>query len=650
MERFDLNYMDLSGGLNLGPSPTDIKDSEASSLINYLPVTSDLRLRGGFQRKTEAYSSDGGTTYPSITGILPWSGNSPREWDLFVGTFNSFARWQPTTSLWTRVTRTDAPAPGDYPLHDEPWCMLQYRSIIYAFRRDVGMRRISRSPLQDSPPGIPAPTSAPTLADGAAGDIPAASFQGMVTFYSQATGAESNPSPASTVLAHAGGLRINWTNLPTAAPLTAPQVSHIRLYRTLPDKVSTVAGIQVQGYLVTTLTIGTASYVDNSLVEQLGASVSFKNSVPPASLRSGVIWQERLWTHDGRNLYVSEIGKPESIPAVNVLQVFPDDGQEITGLAADETRLFVGKDASVIYLTGNVGSDLSRHVLDANNGVTSHHTMKAVGGRLVWRSGNDVLMSEGGPGQSLTTGRKLRTYMEHVKGEQKYTEVAEVIPEQNLYVFMGRFEDKTAAQLKHPHAIEDRDVLAVNYETGAWGMMRFPLTENKVINTFRTVLDEDGNRRFFLGWEAFVHEQTPGLFYDEEPVPASSTAIRTTPIAARFYPRETSAPPGHQLASRSLWLDSTLRSTLTGDPSQAGREGFIIHVFKNGDYTFPINVVPNDVVLTARHDQVFSLNMRNYAASKLLVGVDRTLISQTWDIFGIGLGGWKIARRHRPLS
>lgn len=649
MERFDLNYMDLSGGLNLGPNPADIKDNEASSLINYLPVTSDLRLRPGFRRKTEAYSSDGGTTYPRITGILPWSGNSPREWELFVGTFNSFARWQPSTQLWTRIQRTDALPPYDHPTFDEPWCMLQYRGIIYAFRRDTGMRRISRSPLLDSPPGIAAPTAAPTLADGAAGDIPAANFQGMVTYYSQSTGAESNPGPVSNVLAHAGGLKINWTDLPTTAPAVSPQVSHIRLYRTLPDKTSAVAGVQLQGYLVTTLPLGIATYTDNSVVELLGASVSFKNNVPPASLRSGVIWQDRLWAHDGRNLYVSEIGKPESIPATNVLAVFPDDGQEIVGLAADETRLFIGKDASVLYLTGSVPT-LELHTLDANNGVTSHHTMKAVGGRLVWRSPQDVLMSEGGPGISLTVGRKLRTYMDHVQGEDRYTEVAEVIPEKSLYVFMSRVATTSAATLKHPHDIADRDLLAVNYETGAWGVLRLPLSTElgfeKVISSFRNVLDENGDRRFYLGWEAFVHQMEDGLYFDEEPSSHSNTAVISTPITRQVFPRETTAPPGQIIAPRSFWLDSE-HVTVTAAAGQDLR----LFVYRNGSYNNPsILTMDTASVLPSRHNQSFSIGAAANAASKVLVGFVVRGLAQAGDVFGLGLSGWKTARRHRPLS
>lgn len=642
MERFDLNYMDLSGGLNLGPNPADIKDNEASSLINWLPITSELRSRPGFRKLTDAYTSDGGTFYPSITGLHAWAKDA--DWELFAGTFNSFARWSPTTTLWTRLPRTDAVAPGDHPIFDEPWCMLQYRGIIYAFRRDVGMRRLSRAPLADTPPGIPAPTGAPTLTDGAAGAIPAADFQGLVTFFSQDTGAESNPSPASAVLAHAGGLMINWSGLPTTAPAGTVQVSHIRLYRTLPDKTSTVPNVAV-GYLVATLPIGTAAYADNFLVEQLGAELSRKNDIPPASLRSAVIWQERLWAHDGRNLYVSEIGKPESVPGINVLQIFPDDGQEIVGLAADETRLFVGKEASVIYLTGSV-PNLERHVLDANNGVTSHHTMKAVGGRLIWRSKKDVLVSEGGAGNSLTTGRKLRTYMDNVQHTNGYTEVAEVIPDRNLYVWMARVSAKTAEQLRHPHAIEDRDLLALNYETGAWSVIRLPLGENKVINYFKQVLDQTGAPQFYLGWEAFVEQWEDGRLIDDEPTPSSSTETRETAFDLVAYPRETTAPPGHAIVPRSFWLDSTLRTTRGATQGQA----FSIDVFRNGDYSAPTVVRPDPALLTVRGDQVFTLNMAANAASRLLAGIRRRGLTQHFDVFGMGLSGWKIARRHRPVA
>lgn len=642
-ERFDLPVMDLGGGLNLGPQPSDIADNEQCSLVNYLPVASELRMRPGLRARTPHFKPNG-VTDSNLTSLHMWSGGNPREWELFAGASEAFGRYSPVTDLWTTVPRTDTGGVyTPYPTSTEPWVMLQHRGIIYAFRRDVGMRRIERSPtLGDSPPGIPAPTATPTLAAGGAGAIPAANFRGFVTYYNTLTGAESNPGPASATYTHAGTLMISWTGLPTTAPV--PQVNAIRLYRTLPDEVG-VGLTTVNGYLVTTLPLGTASYaVDNKLVDALGAIASTRNSVPPVGLRGGVIWQECLWVHDGRFVYKSELNKPESIPSSSAIAVFQDDGQEVVGLAADETRLYVGKERRVVFFTGTP-SNLDRDILDDNNGVRSQHTMKAVAGQLIWRSANDVLVSSGGPGRSLAPGEKLRTYMDALRPSDAASEVAAVWPKKKLYLWMGRFTRTRPAEHKpvHPHEVKDRDILAVNYETGAWGVIRPEQTTYTVGFLFNTQ-DENQKEQVYAAWGPMVHEFEHGLYHDEVP---TASLYQEAALECLVLPREHTAPPGFIIKPRYFWLDSTLRTTKTG---AAQSERFRLEYYLEGRYVnSPIVAHPFDAVLPDRNDQRFAAATVRSGA-KLLIGFRREGIKQSFDVYGYGLSGRRIKRTRQGIA
>ncbi len=645
MQPFALNYPDLSGGLNLGPQPADIADNEQSSLKNLYPVGTELRMRPGFNVRGESYAPDTGVV-GVLTSLHIWRGGTPSEVDYFAGATESIARWNHATGLWERVPRTDALGYVPYATSLEPWQIVQYHGIMYFFRRDVGMRRVSRGPYQDSPPGIPSSTlTAPTLTSAGAGSIPAADFQGAVTFYNTVTDAESNPSPYSVILAHPGGTGITWTGLPITAPV--PQVNAIRLYRTLPDEVGPTGGTGNSFgagafYRVATLTLGTVTFQDTLLVDQLGPAMKFDNHVPPGNLRGGAIHQERLWTHDGRSIFVSPIGHPESVPPSNQIQVSQDDNQELIGLAADELRLYVGKSRSVVYFAGSL-PNLDRQVLDNNHGVVSQHTMRAVSGRLIWRSNGDVLISEGGPGRSLTPARRLRTYMDNVVGSEAATETAAVWPERSLYLWLGRFTQRDADELNHPHDIRDRDVLMLNYDTGAWGHMRLLHSEGAPAPTsFYAGNDEDGQPQLFLTWGAYLLRAEEGLYSDRKPAADASLSVQAFDVTV--LPREATAPPAHQLWSRHLWLDSTLAYTgVDGTQSQ-----FDTLVYRNGQYGSPVaNGVADPVVSIDRQVRQFPCQPGN-AASKLLVGVRRRGIAQSFDVFGLGWSGAVLARRHRP--
>jgi hypothetical protein len=233
----------------------------------------------------------------------------------------------------------------DFSLGDslKPWTAFEYKNIAY-FVREASNALIRSDGTYYGPSGIAAPSVAPTLADGASGDIPAADFIGVVTFYNSATNVESNPSPASAVLSHAGSKKIDWSGIPTS---TNPQVTSRRLYRTLPDATGEYYFVaQIDNNVDTTFT------GDNVLVQDLGEAVSFDNGLPPGDIQFGAVWKERGFFSDKVDLFYSEQGRMECFAEDAIISVFPDDGHEIRAVYAYGDRLIVGKTNKIHYIVG----------------------------------------------------------------------------------------------------------------------------------------------------------------------------------------------------------------------------------------------------------------------------------------------------------
>lgn len=513
---------DFSGGVNLGVPAHRVPAGQVASAVNYFNSAKGLVGRGGARSfAKELYGNDRdpypSTAPPIITGIHMWSRvGPPRETALVIGSADSIAVL--VDDAWVELPRGGSSGTPRYQWSDEPWHFTQYNGVVYGFRRGVGMRRITPNPLFDLTPGIAAPSAVPTVASGGVGATTGA-FYVAYAFRNSRTGQMSNLSPASLVF-NAAANTLVVSNIQVS---DNPQVDSRRVFVTLPNQT----GAYFRWFDIPNNVNTTADARDVDVL-LLGELASTRNTPPPNGLIAGVIWQERLWATDGKYLYCSEVGQPESMPAFNVLSVFPDDGQEITGLCADENRLYVGRTSSVIYLTGSLAS-LERHTLDGANGVASHGSMKLVDGKLVWFTGTDFVASEGGSGRSLTTGEggdgtRLKLYLDNLSVEDARKTVAEVWPNDNLYIFLGRFsqtreEDAVDA---HPHTVFGSDMLALNYQTGAWWPWRYrelPAHAGGTLQpsmAIKTVVDADGQEKLLVSYRTAVNRLlTPSYGHDD---------------------------------------------------------------------------------------------------------------------------------------
>jgi len=459
-------FIDHGGGQNDGPSPSHIADRELASLVNFYPYGQSLIRRNGVAQLTQTPAG------VDITTPFSFKDSDSGVWALF-----GFSR----VGLQRMDGQGFVNVGGAFADSAIPWCAEQYRNVGYAVRSGVGsLQRFTRDFM--IPAGIAAPLTAPTLADGGAGSLAAATYRGVVTSYNRDTDAESNPCAIGTPLTTIGSKQIAWSSIPI--PASAGQITSRRLYRTLPDQ-------QGEYFFVAQIDdINTTTYTDNVVPSNLGRAASFSNGIPPqAALRFMRFWKERCWVADETNIYFSELGLPESFSGTSLIQVFPDNGAPITGLYPWGDRFVIAKSNLVAYVVGTDESDFALQVLSERHGVASHHSMRSAEGVLIWFGGDNFYRSAGEAPQAISN-YKVRRIVDAIPAGQRSEVYAALLPKRAWYL------------ASVPQAGGTRVVLCYNYKADAWAVFN----HFSGIGFLADALDSDGNETVY----AAVPSYTPG--------------------------------------------------------------------------------------------------------------------------------------------
>lgn len=407
---------DLGGSLNQGKAPSELLPGEFTVLKNFYQFGSKLRRRGGMRRVTDSAFTE------RITGLVSYRPEilPPGGVDMMVAGLTRWGRLK-GNSIALIPNQTGFVIPTS----TKRWSMFQYKNICYGIRSGIGLVRSDGTYV--GPAGIAAPTAAPVIADGAAGDIPAASFKAVYTFYNANTGVESNPSPVSNTLVHAGSKKIDWTGI---AVSTNAQVTSRRIYRSLPDASG-------EYFLVDEIANNSATTYtgDNTLAQDLDTAVSQTNGVPPSGLLFGVVHKERLFTTDGKDLLHSEDGMLESFDPDAVIPIFPDDMHDISALHSYGDRLIVAETDKVHYLVGSGPDTFSPGTLSDRHGCISHHSMKSAEGLLLWLGVDNVYRSDGNDVKGIASV-KLRDIIEGMDAAAARDAFAAVYPTYGWYILV----------------------------------------------------------------------------------------------------------------------------------------------------------------------------------------------------------------------
>ncbi len=206
-------------------------------------------------------------------------------------------------------------------------------------------------------PYLAAPTSAPTVATGAAGDL-TGDYYYKVCFRStrRSEAADytiiSNPSPASS-LVQPSSQKVNLTNIPVSSD---PDATNKYIYRTK-------AGGSVY-YYVTSITNATTSYTDNTTDDNLGAALHDEDHTTLTDLISAPYYaieghRDRLFVATGKTIAFTEPDEPyywgyssDSGRTTNTMTLPMVEGEEIRSMASINGVLIIATSRSLWELVG----------------------------------------------------------------------------------------------------------------------------------------------------------------------------------------------------------------------------------------------------------------------------------------------------------
>lgn len=502
-------YNDIGGGLNQGQPPQTIQDREWTVCQNMYPFATKLRRRGGLRRLIDTPYSE------RLTGVFAYRPSTLGSVTTIVGTPQVIAKISGTSVVVIPAAGTFTISPSNL-----PWTFFEYKDILYALRH-ASNALIRSDGTYYAAAGVDAPATAPTLADGAAGDIPAADFIGVYTFYNPATNVESNPSPASAVLSHAGSKKIDWSGIGTS---TNPQVGARRLYRTLPDATGEYYFVaQIDNNVDTTFT------GDNVLVQDLGEAVSFDNGLPPTGLEFGTVWKERGFFSDKVDVFYSELGRMECFAEDGIISVFPDDGHEIRAIYAYGDRLVIGKTNKIHYIVGAGPDSFSLLTLSDRHGCASHSSMQSAEGLLFWLGLDNIYRSDGNSVIGLASV-KLQTILASLDPATLEYATATVFPNRNWYVLN----------------IPGVATVVYNYKTDAWAEFTHAASIEAIFDHF----DDDFIQDIFaVDDEGYVYRFADETYGRDDHGALTGVAI---PADLESKPQEAGNPGAVAVMSRVL--------------------------------------------------------------------------------------------------
>jgi hypothetical protein len=499
-------YNDIGGGLNQGQPPQTIQDREWIECRNFYPFATKLRRRGGLRRLNDAAYTE------RLTGVLAFRPTT--------GAVQTLVGGRMTIAELSGNTITAIPPQTGFAISDsiKPWVVFEYKNIAYWLRQNSNAL-IRSDGTYYGPSGIAAPSTAPTLAAGAAGDIPAANFIGVYTFYNTATNVESNPSPASAVYVHAGSKKINWSGIGVSSN---SQVGARRLYRVLPNQTGEYYFVaQIDNNFDTTFT------GDNVLVQDLGEAVSFSNGLPPPGLHFGTVWKERLFASDKVDVFYSESGRIECFDEESIISVFPDDGHEIRAVYAYGDRLIIGKTNKIHYLVGTDPDNFGLFTLSDRHGCASHHSMHSAEGQLFWLGFDNIYRSDGNSVIGLASV-KLKTILADLDPITLEYAVGTVFPGLNWYVLV----------------IPGVTTVVYNYKTDAWAEFTHAAKLQGVFDHFTDDFVQD---MYAVDDAGYVYRFADATYNYDDNSATTGGAIAATLISK---PQEAGNPAAYAVMSR----------------------------------------------------------------------------------------------------
>lgn len=234
--------------------------------------------------------------------------------------------------------------------------------------------------------GIVKPTNSPTITIGSTGNL-TGSYQYCYTYYNNADGSESQPSPYSNLLSpESKSIDV------VVVASTDTQVTNIRVYR-LGGNFSVMT-------LAAEIANTSTTYNDNITDTNLPGTilVSQLYGTPPLGLRYLTQSNAMFFGAVSDKLYFSEIAFVNAWSPYNYI----DFEEEITGIGAMQNGILVFTAYKTYIITGTSPQSLSKYLLNGNNGCILHDSIRYVNNNLIWLANDGICASSGTDVQSLT--------------------------------------------------------------------------------------------------------------------------------------------------------------------------------------------------------------------------------------------------------
>lgn len=448
----------FSGGQVDAASPFDLEPNEVTDLRNLIPVGKKVVTRPGIALVNPGGLGSLAVASYKLRSILMHVDPLTSAKTLLAGCYAGFAKLNATTGIFEYIPVLSGLILGSY----RPWSRCQTLGASYWCREDSGgILRVD--PATVGRAGITQPSSAPTLANGGAGVMDAGDYQVVVRFKNSRTGAISNYSDPSTVLNQAASRQLAVTAIPTS---TDWQVDTREIGVTVANRPGTY-------YLAATISDNlSTSCTINLATTQFGAIFDRRNDPPPGNAKFVAWWDaaQALVTTDGKSLFVSETGLPESF-SDNIYDFGADDGFDILGILPVGQRVLVGKPNRVDMLSGLERREFRKDALTDHYGVASGLSMKAVGSTAFWlaqaKDGLCVVRADGGTVATVSDD-KIDALLATVPEDFLPQVEAWIYPRYNLYCLSlcrGQYTDESR--------YVPEVVAAYDYKAGRWTTFDF---------------------------------------------------------------------------------------------------------------------------------------------------------------------------------
>jgi len=384
-----LDLDDLTGGMDIRSSPTQMGANKARKLINWsLRSPGELTVRKGY----EQFST-------SSLGANRMQGGRRVYLSSYTFTLAAFNGqiYQPTdTGAWDSSGGTD-------PVHST---VSPTNAVFFPNDRDlVAIFDAANQPVKSSngsswtQMGITPRDGRSTLAAGASsGGLLANEYEVKYTYRDNDQGHESNGSESSTItLGSTGSLAVE------VRGSSDPQVDVIRIYarnitagESVLRLVSTLANVAAGS--TTSSTISSSDWQGN-------VAIPDDHDVPPV-LSFGVVWKNRWWGRNadvGNRLHFTQVFLPQAWPATFFLDIPFERGDSIKAIIPiGDTLLVFGHD-QVFLIIGQTSLDFEvRPALSSQDGAFGPRAVEVIENGVVHCSDGGVFIFDGASDRLLS--------------------------------------------------------------------------------------------------------------------------------------------------------------------------------------------------------------------------------------------------------